>query len=237
MSLSPTLRQSKAAPALALIERRRRPARRLLGMLAVALRHDDFRLIEVVLTEAMGWPEANELEQLQKARLLFAITSLLARADYMELALRIAPMIPAARGMAQVLVLSTDHPQERFCWRVTPAYALVQWRKPDYIPTDILIQPYQRGQVTIDQAYLKRVLLPRRREPRPILLMPHPLGMIELDGAPHLILDGNHRVVCAWCQERPMVPAYVLTPEEAAAVLHSHSQWPPYPRSMIDDSR
>jgi hypothetical protein len=73
------------------------------------------------------------------------------------------------------------------------------------------------------------VLLPRRRRPRPILLLPHPLGMVELDGAPYVILDGNHRVVCAWYQRRRRIPGFVLTRQEAAAVLVSHSQWPPYP--------
>jgi hypothetical protein len=53
--------------------------------------------------------------------------------------------------------------------------------------------------------------------------------MVQLDGAPYVILDGNHRVVCAWIQRRRRIPGFVLTRQEAAAVLVSHSQWPPYP--------
>ena len=48
--------------------------------------------------------------------------ALLARAGHTELALKVAPTIPFAPRMAQVLVFSAGEPRERFCWRVTPAY-------------------------------------------------------------------------------------------------------------------
>jgi hypothetical protein len=130
--------------------------------------------------------------------------------------------------MTQMLVFSVKQPQEQFCWRVTPAYALTEGRAPAELPIDPLIQPYQHGSVDIDEGYLRRVLLSRPSEPRPILLLPHPLGLVELDGAAYIILDGNHRVVCAWHQRRGSILGFVLTPEEAAAVLLSHTQWPPY---------
>jgi hypothetical protein len=130
--------------------------------------------------------------------------------------------------MAQVLVFSAGQPQQRFCWRVTPAYALVRGRRPAALPVVELAQPYQRGEVDIDQVYLRRVLLPRRRRPPPILLLPHPLGQVRLGGATYVILDGNHRVVSAWRQGRFWIPGFVLTAREGAAVLISHSRWPPY---------
>ena len=215
--------------ALARAEARRRPERRLMGQLALAMQHDDDALIDAVLDEALAWPESDRAQCARKAELLYALTGMLARARYVAVALRVAPLIPQAEGMTQVLVFSTDHPPQRFCWRVTPAYALVQGRSPSSLPVDPLVQPYRRGRVHIDQAYLRRVLLPRRRRPRPILLLPHPLGMVQLDGAPYVILDGNHRVVCAWYQRRRRIPGFVLTRQEAAAVLVSHRQWPPYP--------
>ncbi len=217
------------ARALARADARRRPERRLMGRLALAMQHDDDALIDAVVDEALAWPEADGRQCARKATLLYALTGMLTRARYVTMALRVAPLIPQATGMTQVLVFSTDQPPQRFCWRVTPAYALVQGRAPSSLPVESLVQPYRRGRVHIDHAYLRRVLLPRRRRPRPILLLPHPLGMVELDGVPYVILDGNHRVVCAWYQRRRRIPGFVLTRQEAAAVLVSHSQWPPYP--------
>jgi hypothetical protein len=213
---------------IARIGQRRRPERRLLGAVAVAAQHDDLDLIDAATAEALAWPEASEEQCTRKAALLFAMTALLARARRADLARRLAPQIPFAPGMSQVLVFSTSRPQQCFCWRVTPAYALIQGRRPTYFPIEPLVQPYQRGQVSIDHTYLQRVLLPRRRTPRPILLLPHPLGLVDLDGTAHIILDGNHRVVCAWRHRRCRVPAFVLNSQEATAVLISHSQWPPY---------
>ena len=213
---------------LARIGQRRRPERRLLGMLAAAAQHDECDLIDAAVTEALAWPEDTTAEVLRKAALLFAMTTLLARARYTEHALRLAPLIPNAPGMAQVLVFTSEEPRQRFCWRVTPAYALVHSRAPTAFPVAPLVQPYRDGQVSIDHAYLRRVLMPRRRKPRPILLLPHPLGMVQLGGATYIILDGNHRVVCAWQQRRWRISGFVLTPQEATAVLVSHSQWPPY---------
>lgn len=213
---------------LARIGRRARPERRLLGLLAAAARHDDAALADAVLAEALSWPEDSTARCTRKARLLYDMTALLARAGHTELALRLAPCIPFAPGMAQVLVLSAGEPQQRFCWRVTPAYALTKGRRAAALPVAELARPYQRGEVDIDHAYLQRVLLPRRRRPPPILLLPHPLGQVQLGGASYVILDGNHRVVCAWRQRRLWVPGYVLTPREGGAVLLSHSRWPPY---------
>ncbi|HWQ11691.1 MAG TPA: hypothetical protein VNL77_02760 [Roseiflexaceae bacterium] len=216
------------AQTLARIARRQRPERRLLGLLAAAVRHEDTALIEAVQGEALGWPEDGAARSVRKAVLLFEMTALLARAGQMDLALRLAPCIPFAPGMAQVLVFSAGEPPQRFCWRVAPAYALVRGRRPAALPVAELARPYQRGEVIIDDAYLRRVLLPRRRRPPPILLLPHPLGQVRLGGGLYVILDGNHRVVSAWRQGRFWIPGFVLTAREGTAVLISHSQWPPY---------
>jgi hypothetical protein len=213
---------------LARIGRRARPERRLLGLLAAAARHADHALASAVLAEVFSWPEEHRAQCTRKARLLYDMTALLARAGHTELALRMAPSIPFAPGMAQVLVLSVGEPPQRFCWRVTPAYALTHGRRVAALPVAELALPFQRGEVEIDQQYLERVLLPRRHRPPPILLLPHPLGQVELGGVPYVILDGNHRVVCAWRQRRLWVPAYILTEAEGGAVLVSHSRWPPY---------
>ncbi|GAB4217470.1 MAG: hypothetical protein OHK0022_59760 [Roseiflexaceae bacterium] len=210
------------------VDQRRTEARRLLGRLAVAIQHDAPALIDTVVGEALGWPEASEPQRQRKAALLYAITAFLARTRHTDMALWLAPLIPLAPGMTQVLVFSTEPPRQSFCWRVTPAYALVDGRAPLTLPLDPLIQPYQRGHVSIDEEYLRRVLLPRRRTPRPILLLPHPRGLVDLGGMAYVILDGNHRVVCAWHQRLQSLPGHILSPEEAAAVLVSHSQWPPY---------
>lgn len=219
------------AGARARIGQRRRRERRLLGLLALALQHDDAEIADVLVAEALDWPERSRWQRARKAAMLFTLTGFLARARYTALALRVAPLIPPVAGMKQMLVFSTERPRQQFCWRVAPAYALVQGRAPAYLPTEPLVQPYRSGLVHIDHAYLKRVLLPRRHEPPPILLLPHPLGLVELDGTPYVILDGNHRVVCAWYQNRPQVAGFVLTPQESAAVLICHNQWPPYPRA------
>jgi hypothetical protein len=213
---------------LARIGRRARPERRLLGLLAAAARHDDRGLADAVLAEVFSWPETTTGHCTRKARLLYDMTALLAHAGHTDLALRMAPAIPFAPGMAQVLVLSAGEPPQRFCWRVTPAYALTHGRRVAAMPVADLARPYQRGEVEIDQLYVERVLLPRRRRPPPILLLPHPLGQVELGGITYVILDGNHRVVCAWRQRRLWVPAYILTEREGSAVLVSHSRWPPY---------
>lgn len=222
---------------LALIERRQRPERRLLGLLAAAARHDDAALAEAVLSETIGWPEESDRLALRKAGLLYAMTALLARAGHTELALQVAPHIPFAPGMAQVLVFSAGRPQQRFCWRVTPAYALAHGRRPVALPVAELSQPYQRGEVDIDHDYLRRVLLPRRSRPTPILLLPHPLGQVRLGSATYVILDGNHRVVSAWRQRRFWIPGLILSASEGTAVLVSHSRWPPYApvRHVISD--
>jgi hypothetical protein len=213
---------------LARIGRRARPERRLLGLMAAAARHEDRQLADAVLAEVFSWPETTPAQCTRKARLLYDMTALLAHAGHTDLALRLAPAIPFAPGMAQVLILSAGEPRQRFCWRVTPAYALSHGRRAAALPVAELARPYQRGEVDIDREYLERVLLPRRRRPPPILLLPHPLGQVELGGRTYVILDGNHRVVCAWRQRRLWVPAYILTEREGSAVLVSHSQWPPY---------
>lgn len=215
-------------PSLVRIERRRRPERRIVGRIAAAARYGDAALFDAALGEALAWPEDTHAEQRRKAELLFSITGLLAGSGHTELALTTAPNIPFAPGMAQVLVFSTGEPQQRFCWRVSAAYALAQGRKSVALPVEQLVQPYRRGEVTIDHDYIQRVLLPRRLRPPPILLLPHPLGQVRLDGARYVILDGNHRVVCAWRQRRFWLPALILAPPEGAAVLISHSRWPPY---------
>jgi hypothetical protein len=209
------------------IGRRVRPERRLLGLLAAAARHEDLGLVDAVLSESLGWPEDSPAACTRKAQLLYAMTTLLARAGHTELALKVAPTIPFAPRMAQVLVFSAGEPRERFCWRVTPAYALAHGRRVAALPVAELARPYQRGEVEIDHDYLRK-LLPRRRRPPPILLLPHPLGQVRLGGASYVILDGNHRVVCAWKLRQIWLPGYVLTVREGAAVLMSHSRWPPY---------
>jgi hypothetical protein len=214
--------------AITRVERRQRPERRLLGMLSIGVRSDDRALIESVVAAALAWPEQGEQQRSRKASLIYGVTARLARAGYSDIALRVAPLIPFADGMTQMLIFSIEQPQERFCWRVTPAYALMEGRAPSELPIEPLIQPYQHGRVEIDEPYLRRALLSRPREPRPILLLPHPFGLVDLGGAAYVILDGNHRVVCAWHQRRGTIPGFLLTPEEAAAVLLSHSQWPPY---------
>jgi hypothetical protein len=232
--LSPQCSDGPArARTLARIDRRRRPERRLLGMLALGMRYADRGLIKMAVDTALAWPEASDSQSARKAELLFAMTAWLARAAYTDLAMQVAPLIPFAPGKTQVLIFTAE--QQRFCWRVTSAYALVDGRQPAYLPVDSLIQPFQHGRVEIDDAYLRRVLLPRHHEPHPILLLPHPLGLVQLYGATYVILDGNHRVVCAWYQNRGWIPGFVLTPEEGAAVLISHSQWPPYPRHLSTD--
>ncbi|MFO7166915.1 MAG: hypothetical protein DIU80_002695 [Chloroflexota bacterium] len=210
------------------ISRRQRLERRMLGMLAAAAQHGDAALLGTVIAETLSWPETSDALLLRKASLLYAMTALLARAGYMEAALRLAPSIPFAPGMAQVLVFSVGSPQQRFCWRVTPAYALVSGRRPVALPVAELAAPYCRNEVEIDRAYLERVLMPRRHRPPPILLLPHPLGQVRLDGRAFVILDGNHRVACAWHQRRFWISGYILTPREGDTVLISHSQWPPY---------
>jgi hypothetical protein len=215
------------AQVFARIARRRRPARRLLGLLAAAVQIDSGELIDRVINEALAWPDTTKLQCFHKASLLFALTGLLAGTCYRELALKLAPMIPLAPGMAQVLILTTE--QESYCWRVTSGYALAHGRTPRHFPVDSLIQPYRRGEVTIDDGHVMRLLSRRRGAPPPILLLAHPLGMVHLDGTPYLILDGNHRVVCAWRQRRYWIPGLILSPQEGEAVLLHHSQWPPYP--------
>lgn len=227
-SLAPWPEEPSYRRRLEQVEQRRSEARRLLGRLAVAIQHDTPTLIDRVIGEALAWPEANQPQRQRKATLLYTITALLARTRHTETALWLAPLIPLAPGMTQVLVFSTEPPRQSFCWRVTPAYALVDGRTPRTLPLDPLIRPYQRGHVSIDEQYLRRVLLPRRRPPRPILLLPHPRGLVDLDGRAYVILDGNHRVVCAWHQRRQTLHGHILSPEEAAAVLVSQSQWPPY---------
>jgi hypothetical protein len=224
----PELDENARARALALVERRQRPERRVLGTLAVGVRGDDRALIEEAIAAALAAPEGGEPQRTRKAILLYRITAELVRTGYDDIALRIAPLIPFAAGMTQMLVFSVEQPQERYCWRVTPAYALTEGRSPFELPIDPLILPYRHGRVDIDDAYLRRKLLARPSEPRPILLLPHPLGLVELDGGTYVILDGNHRVVCAWHLRRGSIPGFVLTPEEATAVLLSHTQWPPY---------
>jgi hypothetical protein len=174
---------------LARIMQRTRPERRVLGVLAAAVRRDDARLLDAVIAEALGWPEDNATLQARKAVLLYDMTALLVRGGYMDLALRVAPSIPFAPGMAQVLVFSAGQPQQRYCWRVTPAYALTVGRQPAALPVRDLSQPYQRGEVEIDHGYLERVLLPRRRRPPPILLLPHPLGQVRLGNMSYVILE------------------------------------------------
>jgi hypothetical protein len=225
----PRLGDLARARAITLVGRRQRPERRILGMLAVGVRGDDRPLIEAAVAAALAWPEEGEQQRARKAGLIYSITARLARAGYSDIALRVAPLIPFAPGMTQILIFSIEQPQECFCWRVTPAYALTEGRAPADLPIEPLIQPYQHGRVEIDEPYLRRALLSRPREPRPILLLPHPFGLVDLGGAAYVILDGNHRVVCAWHQRRGTIPGFLLTPEEAAAVLLSHSQWPPYP--------
>jgi hypothetical protein len=224
----PELDEAARARALALVERRQRPERRILGTLALGVRGDDRSLIDVAIAAALAAPEEGEPQRTRKAILLYRMTAGLVRAGYDEVALRLAPLIPFAAGMTQMLVFSVEQPQERYCWRVTPAYALTEGRTPFELPIDPLILPYQHGRVEIDDGYLRRKLLARPSDPPPILLLPHPLGLVELDGASYVILDGNHRVVCAWHRRCGSIPGFVLTQEEAAAVLLSHTQWPPY---------
>jgi hypothetical protein len=213
---------------LALIGQRHQVERRILGLVAAAARHDDEELLGSVIAETLSWPETSDGLLRRKAGLVYAVTALLARAGRHEAAVRLAPQIPFAPGMAQVLIFSAGSPQQRFCWRVTPAYALCGARRPVALPVAELARPYQRDEVTIDTAYLEKVLMPRRRRPPPILLLPHPLGQVRLGGESYVILDGNHRVVCAWRQRRFWISGYILTPPEGEAVLLSHSRWPPY---------
>ena len=213
---------------LALVAARRDPERRFIGALAAALQFDDLGLVDAVLTASLAWPEEQSALRERKAGLLFALTSLLARARLSGRALRLAPRIPLATGMRQVLVFDVAELRQTFCWRVTPAYALVTGRTPLRLPLTSLVEPYERGEVDIDLAYVRGVLLRRHTSPPPILLLPHSHGLVRLEGAPYVILDGNHRVVSAHERHRRLIPAYILTEAEAAAVLVSHSRYPPY---------
>lgn len=216
------------ARTLALVAARRQPERQIIGALAAALQFDDMLLVDTVLSSALAWPESTSELRTRKGSLLFTLTSLLARAHLTTRALRLAPRIPLAPGMTQILVFDVAELRQTFCWRVTPAYALVTGRDSLYLPVAPLIEPFKRGQVDIDMAYVRRVLLPRRRQPAPILLIPHDHGLVQLDGMPYVILDGNHRVVSAYHRHRRTIPSYILTRQEAAAVLVSHSRYPPY---------
>ncbi|MBC8160929.1 MAG: hypothetical protein H7Z42_06885 [Roseiflexaceae bacterium] len=215
------------ARTLARIAARRDPERQLIGALAAALQFDDADLIDGIITAALAWPEQPEPLRVRKAGLLFALTSLLARARS-ALALRLAPRIPTAPGMRQVLVFDVVPLRQTFVWRVTPAYALITGRTPLHLPLTSLVEPYKRGQVDIDHQYVRQVLLRRRTVPQPILLLPHEHGLVRLEGAPYVILDGNHRVVSAHQRHRRLIPSYILTEAEARAVLVNHRRYPPY---------
>ena len=216
------------ARTLALVAARRQPEKQFLGALAAALQFDDRALIDAILTTALSWPEAEATVRTRKATLLFALTGLLARAQETARALRLAPRIPLAPGMKQILVFSVAHLRQTYCWRVTPAYALMAGRRARPVPLAPLIQPYQQGQVEIDLAYVRQVLNPGRIQQPPILLLPHANGLVQLDGKPYVILDGNHRVVSAHTRHRRAIASYMLTEQEAKAVLISHSRYPPY---------
>jgi hypothetical protein len=226
----PQIHPKLRARVIAKIDRRRRPERQLLGRLALAAQDNDLAAVQTAIAVACRWPELSNLQKTQKAALLFAMTGLLMRAGLHDFALHVAPRIPFAPGMRQVMEFSTHDPYQIFCWRVTSANALVQGRKPLELPVETLIQPYQRGQVHIDHAYVRRVLLPQKLPLAPILLLSHPHGLVELDGERYIILDGNHRVVFASQQQKDVVRGCILTPQEGAAVLISHCHWPPYER-------
>lgn len=216
------------AATMARIAARRQPERQFIGAVAAALQYDDVHLVDEVLAKALAWPEESAVLRARKAGLLFALTALLARARLTAHALRLAPRIPLVPGMKQMLVFTVGELRQTFCWRVTPAYALVTGRRIRPLPVAPLVEPYQRGQVSIDLAYVRRVLVPHRRNQLPILLLPHAHGLVQLNGAPYVILDGNHRVVSAHERRRHAIASYILTEQEAAAVLISHSRFPPY---------
>lgn len=216
------------ARTLARVAARRQPEKQFLGALAAALQFDDHELVETVLATALAWPETTPELKHRKGALLFALTGLLARAQLTAHALRLAPRIPLASGMTQILMFTVAELRQTFCWRVTPAYALVTGRQFRPLPLASLIEPFLNGKVDIDMGYVRRVLLPRRNGHPPILLLPHAHGLVRLDGAPYVILDGNHRVVSAYQRHRRAVPSYILTEQEAAAVLISRSRYPPY---------
>jgi hypothetical protein len=207
---------------LARIAQRRKPSRRLLGMLAAAIQCDATMAFEHLIGEALSWPDTSALDRLTKASLLFGMTALLSRSRYRDLAFELAPRIPHAPGMSQVLEFTTEH--EYFCWRVTSAYALVHGCQTRRFPVQALIQPYQRGQVHIDESHVQQMVRERKGAPPPILLLAHPLGMFELDGRSYIILDGNHRVVSAWRRRRGWIAGYELTPQEGEAVLIQRRQ-------------
>lgn len=216
------------AHTLARVAARRQPEKQFLGALAAALQFDDAELIDTVLSSALAWPETTPDLKQRKGALLFALTGLLVRAQLTARALRLAPRIPLASGMTQILTFTVAELRQTFCWRVTPAYALVTGRQLRPVPLLPLIEPFLHGKVDIDMAYVRRVLLPRHNGHPPIILLPHSHGLVRLDGLPYVILDGNHRVVSAYQRHRHAVPSYILTEQEAAAVLLSRSRYPPY---------
>lgn len=216
------------ARTLALIAARRDPERQFLGTLAAAIQYDDAGLVDQVIAAALSWPETTGQLKERKATLLFALTGLLARGNFAMRALQLAPTIPLAQGMKQILVFTVAELRQTFCWRVTPAYALVTGRMARPLPVEPLVEPFQQGQVDINMPYVRHVLVPKGIQHPPIVLLPHAHGLVHLDGGQYVILDGNHRVVSAYERRRRAIPSYILTEQEAAAVLISHSRFPPY---------
>lgn len=230
--LLPPETQQRLARTLAIIRRRPALATRALGLVALCPRlPEEFSdaLLNEALALALTLPEQTDRQLTYKARTLFHMTATLARLQYTKAALQVAPHIPLAPGTAEVLEFEPPGTRQFYQWRVDPARALVAGRLPKQFSVRALSEPYRRGMVTIDHEYIRTSQAPKLITPQPILLLPHPHGLVQIPQQPQLvILDGNHRVVWAWLHRRLTIPGIILTPDEARAILLRYTLWPPY---------
>ncbi len=102
---------------------------------------------------------------------------------------------------------------QTYLWNATEGRRLAEARQAELVPVrlaDVGMTPQKVLQMAPDMDKKKALGLPGQALLSPILFVPH--------HGKHVLIDGWHRTYKAAVQGFPVLPAYILTQEEADAI-------------------
>ena len=122
--------------------------------------------------------------------------------------------IIVAIGFVQVYEFHDSEDGRTYRWNATEGRRLAEARRAEFVPVRLAefgMTPKKVLEYAPELDVQKALRLPGAALLNPILFVPH--------RGKHVLIDGWHRVYKAAAQGFPVLPAYILTHEEATACL------------------
>jgi hypothetical protein len=121
--------------------------------------------------------------------------------------------IEVSFGLVQVYEFTDAETGQTYVWNATEGRRIAEARKAEFVPVrlaDFGMTPERVLQICPELDVKKALSLPGVALLSPILFVPH--------RGKHVLIDGHHRLYRAAVQGFPVLPAIILTEDEARAI-------------------